>query len=411
MEQSFRREKMKYVIVLGDGMADRPSQKNNFKTALESACIPNADFMTREGICGKVKTVPDGMKPGSDVANLSVLGLDPASCYTGRSPIEALSMGLSFDGADVCYRANLVTLSNGVMGKDSVIVNHGAGEISTEEAKILIEDVKRELVSPNASLYPGVSYRHCLIVKDGDTGAELTPPHDAIGKPVQDCLPKGKNADFLTDLILLSEKVLSNHPVNKSRIERGLLPATSLWFWGEGRKPDLPNFRKKFGISGAMISAVDLLKGIAVGSEMTVIDVEGATGNIDTNYRGKAEAAWQALSDHDLVFVHVEAPDECAHLGENENKIKAIENIDREIIGYLLSKIKESKEACSVLFLPDHATPVELRTHTSEPVPFVLWRSNKSLVGQASFDEHSSERSGILLSSGEKLMELFLSEK
>ena len=399
---------MKYVIVLGDGMADRPSVKNGYKTALQSANLTGATRMATEGVMGMVQTVPQGMAPGSDVANLSVLGFDPSVYYTGRSPIEALSMGIEFGPADVAYRTNLVCIDE-VDGK-RVILSHSAGDVTTEEAAELITAVTSVINSSKVSLYPGVSYRHCLIVKDGDTGAELTPPHDVVGQPCDQFMPRGVNAELLTELIQKAAPVLANHPVNKARVAKGLLPANSLWFWGEGRKPSLADFRTKYGLSGAMISAVDLLKGIAVGSNMTVINVPGATGNENTDYAAKGRAAIEALETHDFVFVHVEAPDECAHVGNATAKIKAIEDIDRHILCPLLEAAKSVADGLSVMFLPDHATPVEVKTHTSESVPFVMWNSlTPSGSTPRTYTEETAQSTGLFLESGEALLKLFLS--
>ena len=400
---------MKYVIVLGDGMADRPSKENGFKTALCAANLPAATQMAVTGEVGMVQTVPFGMKPGSDVANLSVLGFDPSVYYTGRSPIEALSMGIDFDLTDVTYRTNLVHLSNGVFGKDSRIMSHSAGDITTAEAALLIDAVAKEINSEFCQLFTGVSYRHCLILRNSDTGADLTPPHDVIGRPVSDNLPRGTHADLLIDIMARAEKILESHPVNVARKARGLMTANSLWFWGEGRKPSLPDFATKYGIKGAMVSAVDLLKGIAVGSGMTVAEVEGATGNEHTNYAGKGQAAIDLLTDHDFVFVHVEAPDECGHVGNAQGKVQAIENIDRQITQRLLDYAREQKADLSVLFLPDHATPVEIMTHSGEAVPYVLWKSNdlKNNVG-AQYNEEYASATGNKFESGEALIKHFL---
>lgn len=400
---------MKYVIVLGDGMADRPSKVNNFVTALDAVNAPCATFMARNGEVGMVQTVPEGMKPGSDVANLSVFGYDPASCYTGRSPIEALSMGIDYTTSDVAYRTNLVCLSGALDAPATTMVSYSAGDITTQEAKALVDAVGEVINTCELTLFAGVSYRHCLILRDAGTGAELTPPHDITGRKIVDYLPKGANGELLMSLMKRATSVLETHPVNADRVKRGLLPANSLWFWGEGRKPILPNFTDKYGITGAVVSAVDIIKGIGVGSGMSVVEVEGATGNVDTNYEGKAEACLNALKSHDFVYVHVEAPDECGHRGEADAKVMAIEDLDKRLVQRVLDSANQWEEGLSVMFLPDHATPVELMTHTGEAIPFVIWRSTGAGTHTAErFSEKCASATGLTFGSGEALMKYFL---
>lgn len=383
---------MKYVILLGDGMADYPIEQLGGKTPLEVANKPYIDYLASKSEVGIARTVPEGMKPGSDVANLSVIGYNPRDCYTGRSPLEAVSIGVKLSDTDVTYRANLVTLSNEKDYSDRTMVDYSAGEISTQEASQLIEAVHDALGDDEWKFFAGISYRHCLLHKNASVGAELTPPHDISGKVVGEYLPKGENGEKLLSLMVKSYDVLKDHPVNKAREDKGLRPGNSVWFWGEGRKPALPNFNEKTGLSGAMISAVDLLKGIAIVAGMEVIEVEGATGNIDTNYLGKANAALEALKKHDFVYVHIEAPDECGHRGECENKIKAIEDIDRYVVKTLIDGLKG--EDYTMLIMPDHPTPIAIRTHSSTPVPYLIYRSNNEIEGVPSFTELYAESTG-----------------
>lgn len=396
---------MKYVVVLGDGMADLPIESLGGKTPLDVAFKPNIDKLAKVSEIGLVKTVADGMKPGSDVANLSVLGYDSAIYYSGRSPLEAVSIGVDFAPCDVTYRTNLVTLAGDNI-EDCVMQDYSAGEITTEEARELILAVEKELGSDGVHFFPGISYRHCLLLKNAETGAELTPPHDISGKKIGDYLPKGKHSELFLSLIEKARRVLENHPVNKERIARGLNPANSIWFWGEGRKPNLKNFQEKNGVKGAMISAVDLLKGIAMVSGMEVIEVEGATGNNDTNYKGKALAALDALKRNDFVYIHIEAADECGHRGELENKIASIEDIDKYVVGTLLEGL--DGQEYSIMILPDHPTPISLKTHTNVPVPYLIYRSNQKQKGTDTYNESYAKESGIYIEKGYTLLDRFL---
>lgn len=397
---------MKYVIMLGDGMADLPIKELGDKTPLEAANKPNIDALAKVSEVGVVRTVPEGMKPASDIANLSVMGYNPREYYSGRSPLEAVSIGVEFDESDVTYRTNLVTLSDEENYEDKTMVDYSAGEISTEEAREIVLSVQEALGDEIWSFHPGISYRHCLLVKNAEEGADLTPPHDISGRKITEYLPKGVNGDKLLDLMKKSYDILRDHPVNKKRVERGLRPANSIWFWGEGRKPALPNFKEKFSLSGAMISAVDLLKGIAKVAGMEVIEVEGATGNIDTNYEGKARAALDALTRHDFVYIHVEAPDECGHRGECDNKVKSIEDIDQKIVKVLLDGLKG--QDFSIMILPDHPTPISIKTHSSTPVPYLIYRSNEKVEGVPSFTELYAESTGIFEKYGDLLINKFL---
>lgn len=397
---------MKYLIVLGDGMADRPVPELNNQTPLRLAVKPTIDRLARMGQVGLVRTVPDGMKPGSDVANLSVMGYDPARYYSGRSPLEALSIGVPMTATDVAMRANLVTLSDPDLSK-AVMTDYSAGEISTEEARVLIEDLAKELDSDRFRLYPGVSYRHCLLVKNGSTAVSLTPPHDISGQPVRDRLPQGDDARALLGLIERSGKILCNHPVNRKRIAEGKNPATNLWFWGAGTRPALDDFRLKYGLCGAVVSAVDLLKGIAVGAGMRHPDVVGATGTLHTNLGGKLDAVKQAFeTGADFVYLHLEAPDECGHQGDALGKIKAIELVDRataDLVAYLDNR----NEPYIVAVLPDHATPLSIRTHSAEPVPYLIYDSRNPANSELVFNETDAQK-GVFLPRGDLILKTML---
>lgn len=396
---------MKYIIVLGDGMADRPIEAIGNRTPLMAANKPHIDGLAKKSIVGLVSTVPEGMKPGSDVANLSVLGYDPKVCYTGRSPLEALSIGIDLKEEDIALRANLVTLSDDENFYDKTMVDYSSGEISTAEAAELIAAVGKALGTDVLKFYAGVSYRHCLVWKNGSLDNEFTPPHDISGRIIADYLPKGANSELFRTLIEKSGEVLRNHPINAARIAAGKNPATNLWFWGAGTKPALADFRTTFGLKGAMISAVDLLKGIAIGANMKSIDVEGSTGNLDTNWKGKTDAALKALlSDgYDFVYLHMEAPDEMGHQGSVEKKIKAIEHVD-EVVGWLLDGLSGTPFTMAVL--PDHATPICIKTHSSEPVPFLVYNSEKERAGSDKYDERSAAATGITLAHGSDLLQL-----
>ena len=376
---------MKYILVLCDGMADFKIDALGGKTPLEAAKKPNIDFMAKTAMQGFVKTVPDGMKPGSDVANLSALGYDAKACYTGRSPLEALSLGIDLQPTDVALRCNLVTLSDDEPYEAKTMIDYSSGEITTAESELLMKSVAQSLNDNTFEFYPGVSYRHCLVCHNGRTDSDLTPPHDITGKKITEYLPKGYNADLYLSLMKKSADILKNHPVNKERRKKGKHTADSIWLWGQGTKPRLQSFYERYGIKGAMISAVDLLKGIAVGSGMQSIDVEGATGTIDTNFDGKAKAALDALKNNDFCFIHLEAPDECGHQKDAKGKTRSIELIDEKIIGAIIKGMKGSE--FKMLVMPDHFTPIATGTHDATPVPFLMYSSSKPLGKGETFNE------------------------
>ena len=407
---------MKYIILLGDGMADRPHADLGGKTCLQAAKTPNLDLLATLGQFGMVHTVPEGFPPGSDVANLSVMGYDPKKYYTGRSPLEAASIGVELEPNDVAFRCNLVTLrvtggksAAGGKGRRAVMEDFSAGHITTQEGRLLIEELDDKLSTDHVRFYPGVSYRHLMVWKGGKDKIDCTPPHDIQDKDIQDYLPRGEGDDLINELMEGSFNILSNHPVNKGRVENGKRPANSIWLWGQGRRPSMPTFREKYGIEGAVISAVDLLKGIGLYAGFEVINVPGATGWIDTNYAGKAEHALWALKTKDLVYLHVEAPDEAGHTGDLKNKMKSIEDFDEFIVGNIIHGMKQFDEY-RILALPDHPTPIELRTHTSDPVPFVIYDNMKVRKGDfVSYDERISERKDALVfKEGHTLMDYFL---
>ena len=400
---------MKYVVILGDGMADYPQEKLGGKTPLMLAKKPYADGLAKISETGLCKTIPDGMKPGSDVANLSVLGYDPRACYTGRSPLEAASIGISLKDTDVTARANLVTLSDEENFRDKTMIDYSAGEIPTEEAKILIGYLAERLNDDKHKLYAGISYRHCFVTDCGKIAGDLTPPHDISGKPVKDYLPKSETGKVYLEIMKRSAELLKNHPVNLARIKAGKNPANSLWFWGEGTKPALQNFTERYGISGGMISAVDLLKGIGKLAGMRVIEVNGATGNYDTNFSGKAAACLDALKELDFVYIHMEAPDECGHHGDAERKIYSIEQIDEKVVAPVCEELKKRGEPFRVLITPDHPTPLNVMTHVGDPVPYIIYDSEKQVrSGANAYDESEAAKTGVFIDGGVNLMKRFL---
>ena len=400
---------MKYVVILGDGMADHPVEQLNGKTPLQVANKPNIDMLAANGLVGMVKTIPDGVAPGSDSANLSVLGYDPRTSYSGRSPIEAISMGVDMKSTDVAFRCNLVTLSDNEKYEDKVMLDYSSDEISTQEAKLLMKSISDSLKSNDIEFYVGMNYRHCMIQKNGDIGQNLTPPHDILEKCISLYLPKNQ---LLYDMMLKSYDILKNHPINTERIARGLKPANSIWLWGEGRKPILPKFYDKYGIRGSIVSAVDLVKGIGILSGLKSIDVVGATGNINTNYEGKVQAAVNELKNgQDFVYLHIEAPDECGHRQEIYNKVKSIEFIDEKIVKPLLKEL-DIYDNYRIMILPDHATPLRLRTHTSEPVPFIIYEKNSTIhSGVDRYDEETGKSTGVFIDIGHTLMDNFFKTK
>ncbi len=405
---------MKYIVILGDGMADYPIPELDNKTPLQYAKKPNMDMLASLGVVGLAKTIPDNLPPGSDVANLAVMGYDPTKYYTGRSPLEALSMGIELEMDDVAFRCNLVTLSDDENYYNKTMIDYSSDEISTEESSELINEINRHFKTSEISFYPGISYRHCMVWKKAPEGFILTPPHDISGKPIGQFLPKGKHSTILTEMMVESCNILKDHYINLNRVKNGLNPANSIWLWGDGKKPSIPLFSQKYNVTGSVIAAVDLIKGLGVCAGLKVVNVKGATGNINTNYKGKAEAALEELKHgSDFVYIHIEAPDECGHRHEIFNKVKSIELIDEEIVGRLINGLNIFNDY-KILVLPDHATPLSLRTHTSDPVPFIMFDSTcknpicrDPNVGK-SYDEISAKNTGIYINEGYRLMDHFL---
>lgn len=403
---------LKYVVVLCDGMADYPVAELEGKTPMAVADKPAMNALAAKAEVGLVKTVAEGLKPGSDVANLSVMGYDPKKYYTGRSPLEAASIGIDLKESDVTLRCNLVTLSDEAHYEDKTMVDYCADDISSEEAKELIDFVQSKLGNDEFKFYSGVSYRHCLVWNNGvPKPGELTPPHDITGRKITEYIPQGDDTAKLYELMKKSYELLKNHPVNLKRIENGRRPANSIWLWGEGQKPILDSFENKFGLKGAVISAVDLLKGIGICAGMQTPEVAGATGYIDTNFEGKLAAAVDCLKNGcDFAYIHVEAPDECGHRGETENKIKAIELIDKKILASLVKELKKMG-GFAVMVLPDHPTPLSIRTHCSDPVPYLIYRSgDEKHSGIEVFDEESAGSTGVYIEQGYTLMNRFLNK-
>lgn len=398
---------MKYLVILGDGMADRPMESLGGQTPLEYANTPMMDELASKGETGMVHTIPDGMKPGSDTANLSVLGYDPRRFYSGRSPLEALSIGVPMKDTDIALRCNLVTLSEEEQEyARRTIIDHSSGEISTEESTVLLEAVRRALETENFQFYAGTSYRHCLIWEGGEV-TDLVAPHDVLGQKTGEHLPENEQ---LRAMMEKSYEILVDHPVNIERRRRGLNPANSCWFWGAGTKPALYPFEERTHKKGAMISAVDLLKGIAVGTSMKVITVEGANGGLDTNYEGKAQAAVDVLTSGgcDFVYVHLEAPDEMGHQGSVERKIRAIENLDSRLVKPVVEGLRAAGEEFRMMVLPDHPTPVSIRTHSAENVPYLLYDSTAERRRVARYNEREAAETGILVEEGHKLIDRLL---
>lgn len=400
---------MKYVLILGDGMADRPISELSGKTPLEYAKTPMLDALAKKSEVGLVHTIPEGMSPGSDTANMSVCGYDPKIYYTGRSPLEALSIGVDMKDTDVAIRTNVVTVSDDDLPyEEKTIIDHSSSEIDTEDAAVLIEAVQKELGNEMFQYYVGTSYRHLLIWDKGSV-VELTPPHDILGKTIGEYLPK---ESLLLEMQKKSYEILNNHPINVARAAAGLNKANSIWFWGAGTKPILTSFEEKTGKKGAMISAVDLLKGIAVGAGMDNKIVEGANGQLHTNYEGKAQAAVDALTKegYDFAYIHVEAPDEMGHQGSVERKVQAIEYLDARIIRYVKEAMDQSGEDYRMLILPDHPTPIEVRTHTSEPVPYLLYDSTELQDNDWQYSEKCAAEGGIYHPQGHELIDYLFSK-
>lgn len=402
---------MKYFVLLCDGMADYKFDGLNDKTPMELANKPNMDRLARTALVGTAKTVADNLKPGSDVANLSVLGYDPAECYTGRSPLEAASIGIELTDTDVTLRCNLVTLSDEENYEDKTMIDYSAGDISSKEAAELIDAVEKALGNDIYSFYSGVSYRHCLVVKNGTTDlGNMTPPHDISGRVIGEYLSTHSNAVDLIDLMKKSVAVLKDHPVNLKRIAEGKRPANSIWLWGEGTKPQMVSFYDKFNVTAGVVSAVDLIKGIGKLAKCKVAEVSGATGYIDTNFEGKAKAACELFKTCDLVYVHVEAPDECGHRGEAANKVKAIELIDEKILAPVLAELEKCGEY-RVLIAPDHPTPLITKTHARDPVPFLIYDNKKNLGGVEVFTEETASSTGVYYDHGPDIMKVLLQIK
>jgi 2,3-bisphosphoglycerate-independent phosphoglycerate mutase len=390
---------MKYIILIGDGMADYPIPELADLTPLQAANKPNMDFIAKHGRNGIARTVPDDKPPGSDVANLCIMGYDPERYYSGRGPLEAASIGVDLEKDDIAFRCNLITEKNGLLA------DYSSGHISSEEARVLINAVDREL-GRNCKFHPGVSYRHLLVMKQGER-ALCTPPHDVVGQPIDDVMPRGEDSEILIDLIKASKSILETHEINIKRKKNGKNIANLIWPWGQGKAPDMPTFRELYGLSGSIISAVDLLKGIGKYAGLEVIDVPGATGYLDTNFAGKAAYALESLKERDFVLVHVEAPDEAGHMGNIEAKIKAIEDFDEKVVGGMLNELAGFGEY-RILVLPDHPTPISIRTHTRDPVPFALYSSNGSADYVDRFDEFSAKEGVFGLVEGYELMKLLV---
>lgn len=398
------RGNMKYVIVLGDGMADEPIEELGGKTPLAFAETPNLDILSKKSEIGMVHTIPDGMKPGSDTANLSVLGYDPKRYYSGRSPLEALSIGVSMKDTDIALRCNIVTISEeDVPFEEQTIIDHSSSEISTEDCAVLLKAVAEELTNEEFKFYVGTSYRHCLIWDKGSV-IELTQPHDVLGQVIGQYLPEEEKFRYM---MKRSYEILAKHPLNIERKKQGLNPANCCWFWGAGTKPALVSFEEKTGKKGVMVSAVDLLKGIAVGAGMGVAQVEGATGGLHTNYEGKVTAAVNALTEggYDFAYIHVEAPDEMGHQGSVERKVQAIQYLDTRVIGPLVEQLKAKGEDFRMLVLPDHPTPIRVRTHTSDNVPYLLYDSTAEKNETWNYSEEEGRASGMLIARGHELIE------
>jgi 2,3-bisphosphoglycerate-independent phosphoglycerate mutase len=403
---------MKHVVLLCDGMADYPLQELGGKTPMSVAHKPQMNRLARFGTVGMVQTVADGFKPGSDVANLSVMGYDPKLYYTGRSPLEAASIGIQMASDDIAMRCNLVTLSDEAEYADKTMVDYCADDISTAEGSEIVKTLKQVFDNVEFTYYSGVSYRHCLVWHHGsDDLGELTPPHDITGRKVTEYLPKSPNAAKLLEMMKKSYEVLKDHPVNQARIARGLRPANSIWLWGNGKSAALPAFEEKNGLRGAVISAVDLIKGIGKLAKMDVIEVDGATGYIDTNFDGKAAACIKALQDGmDFVYIHVEAPDECGHRFEMENKVRSLEIIDEKILKRVCEYLDQSGEDYKIMILPDHATPLALKTHVSDPVPFLIYQKSKAKDNPEMdiFDEQHAKQTGVSVPFGPGLLSEFI---
>jgi len=400
---------MKYFVLIPDGMADEKIAALGDLTPMEKANKPVCDELAKNSYIGTVSNVPDGMVPESDTANLAILSYDPKTYSKGRSPLEAVSMGIEMQPDETAYRCNVVTLSEEDDYDSRTMIDHSADEITTAEADQLIKALDEALGNDKMKFYTGVSYRHCLIIKNGNDKYSFMRPHDILGQPIREYLPKGPEGEIFYDLMKESQKILEHHPVNEARRARGLRPANSAWFWSPGKKPALPSFKEKWGLNGAVISAVDLIKGIGLCAEMKSIDVEGATGNIHTNFDGKAEAAIKAFNDgYEYVYVHVEAPDECGHRAEIDNKVLSVEKIDKQILAPVLEYLKGTGEPFKIMILPDHPTPIRIRTHSIDPVPFMIYSSEHNYDGVDSFTEASAADKNNYHPNGYELMNVLI---
>ncbi len=403
------KETMKYIVLLGDGMADNPIEDRAGETPLQISRTVCMDALAQMGEMGLVKTVPEGMPPGSDVANLSVLGYDPGRYYSGRAPIEAASIGVDLFDSDVAFRCNLVTLGK----KDGSLVmdDYSAGHISSDDARIVIRELKKQLDDREIRFYPGVSYRHLMVWKQGEDSMSTTPPHDITGRQIEGFLPKGSGSEKIADLMDRARGLLASLEINRNKLSRGEKPANAIWLWGQGRALKIPKFTTKYALSGSVISAVDLVKGLGISAGFESIDVEGATGYLDTNYKGKVQAALDALESVDFVYLHVEAPDEASHKGSFEEKIQAIEDFDTKIVKPLLDGIENKFKKFRIMVLPDHQTPLSIKTHASGPVPFLIYssedRSKKKNEGTG-YNERDAKKSGLFIKQGWKLMDRFI---
>ncbi len=398
---------MKFIILVPDGMADEPCAQLNGKTPLEAAHTPNMDSMAQNGISGLVKTIPDGFAPGSDIGNLALMGYDPKVNFSGRAPLEAANMGVMLKNDEVAFRCNLVTVTDGKME------DYSAGHIESDEAKNLIEDLQKEIDWPDVHFYPGKGYRHLMVIKslnvDKLVKIKTAPPHDILGQQIAGHLPSGPQSEILLSLMEKAKKFLTNHPINQIRKDLGNAPANSIWLWGQGQKPDLPSFKSRWGLSGSVISAVDLVNGIGRLAGLQVVSVPGANGYYDTNYKGKAQYALDSLKDHDFVYVHVEAMDEAGHNGDLKMKMECIERFDREVVGTVLNRYGQKDDA-RILIAPDHPTPVSKRTHTSSPVPFIMFGSGIRPQGASEYGETAAARIGVKFQSGQDMITHFVNK-
>jgi 2,3-bisphosphoglycerate-independent phosphoglycerate mutase len=397
---------MKFIILQGDGMADYPLDVLGGKTPLETARTPNMDWLAARGVYGLAHVIPKGFPPGSDVGNMSIMGYDPALYHTGRSPLEAASMGVTLGPKDIAFRCNLVTLTG--HGSDTVMEDFTAGHITTEEARTIIADLAGALGGDGIEFFPGVSYRHLMVWRDGKEKMQTTPPHDITDQKISGFMPNGVGTDRLLQLMEASQAVLADHPVNQTRQTQGQRSATSIWLWGQGRAPALPPLTKRFGIKGGVISAVDIIHGLGVYAGLQRIDVPGITGFLDTNYRGKGEYGVKSLENNDFVFIHVEATDEAGHMGDVGKKIQALEDFDEKVVGTVLKGMAHRRD-WRVLLMPDHPTAIALKTHVSDPVPFVLYSPQEPRNnGTVGYNERDAAKTGVVAKQAFKLMEALI---